>query len=57
MTTREHLSTMSTETLRLWRRQWAAALRKRNAGDAQKTTWRRFIHEADAVLKEREVTP
>lgn len=57
MTTREHLSTMSTETLRLWRRQWAAALRKRNAGDAQKTTWRRFIHEADRVLRERGETP
>jgi len=57
VTTRERLAAMSTEALLLWRRQWAAALRKRNAGDAQKTTWRRFIHEADSVLRERGETP
>ena len=57
MTTREQLAAMSTEVLLLWRRQWQGALRKRSASDAQKITWRRFIADADAVLKEREVTP
>lgn len=57
MTTRERLAAMSTEALLLWRRQWQDALRKRSASDAQKITWRRFIADADAVLKEREVTP
>ena len=57
MTTREQLTAMSTESLLLWRRQWQGALRKRSASDAQKITWRRFIADADAVLKEREVTP
>jgi len=54
---RERLAAMSTEALLLWRRQWQDALRKRSASDAQKITWRRFIADADAVLKEREVTP
>lgn len=57
MTTREQLAAMSTEALLLWRRQWRDALNKRSASDAQKITWRRFIADADAVLKEREVTP
>lgn len=57
MTTREQLAAMSTEALLLWRRQWRDALNKRNASDAQKMTWRGFIADADAVLKEREVTP
>ena len=57
MTTREQLTAMSTESLLLWRRQLADALKKRKAGEAQKITWRRFIADADAVLKEREVTP
>lgn len=57
MTTREQLTAMSTESLLLWRRQWADALKKRKAGEAQKTTWRRFVADADAVLKDRGVTP
>lgn len=57
MTTREQLATLDTETLLKLQRQWQDALRKRSASDAQKITWRRFIADADAVLKEREVTP
>ena len=57
MTTREQLTAMSTESLLLWRRQWADALKKRKAGEAQKTTWRRFVADANAVLKDRGVTP
>lgn len=55
MTTREQLSAMSTEALLLWRRQWKDALNKRKASDAQKMTWRRFVADADAVLRERGV--
>ena len=56
MTTHEQLAAMSTESLLLWRRQWQDALRKRTASDAQKMTWRRFIADAETVLRERGVT-
>lgn len=51
---RDATAAMSTEALLLWRRQWQGALR---ASDAQKITWRRFVADADAVLKDRGVTP
>jgi hypothetical protein len=57
VTTHEQLAAMSTESLLLWRRQWQDALRKRTASDAQKMTWRRFIADAETVLRERGVTP
>jgi len=57
MTTREQLATLDTETLLKLQRQWRDALNKRNASDAQKMTWRGFIADASAVLRERGVQP